>query len=149
MNLSKYFDNLKINKINTCRRLHSATRQQRRVSCGTHTNIYFSGELSYRSQSLNTIQRTHYEDQDFVNPKLEWRHRGMKQTIIVKYSFIYIFHICSVETRCYNPFTTLVWFEELIALQQGLKFRFYEGAPNILEFQSQRWFGFSMPFRVH
>ena len=42
-----------------CRRLHSATRQQRRVSCGTHTNIYVSGEMRNRSQSLTTIQRTH------------------------------------------------------------------------------------------
>ena len=55
-----------------CRRLHSATRQQRRVLCGTHTNIYVSGELRNRSQSLITIQRTHnYEDQDHVNAKLE------------------------------------------------------------------------------
>ena len=42
-----------------CRRLHSATRQQRRVSCGTHTNIYVSGELINSNQSLITIQRTH------------------------------------------------------------------------------------------
>ena len=55
-----------------CRHLHSATRQQRRVSCGTHTNIYVSGELRNRSQSFTTIQRTHnYQDQDHVNAKLE------------------------------------------------------------------------------
>ena len=45
--------------ISRCRRLHSATRQQRRVSCGTHTNVYVSGELINSNQSLTTIQRTH------------------------------------------------------------------------------------------
>ena len=42
-----------------------------RFSRCTTEIIYFSGELSNRSQSLNTIQRTHYEDQDHVNPKPE------------------------------------------------------------------------------
>ena len=90
-----------------CRRLHSATRQQRRVSCGTHTNIYVSGELRNSNQSLITIQRTRTTKIKTTSSPSWSEGIEVKNNICIVISFINIF-FCLVETRCYNPFTRLV-----------------------------------------
>ena len=70
-------------------------------------NIYFSGELRNRNQSLTTIQRTHTAKiKTIINTKLEWRHRG-QESYYCKIFLSFMFSILQLKLKFPTPSSDL------------------------------------------